>query len=210
MNWADIVLRLLLSQRDRETISGDLLEEYREDVLPARGAFRARLWYARQVASFISPVTWGLIIGITAGSLQLLDTALEPLADDTAGGMLIIVGTLLTLWTAASYVATERAGRFRDAVLAGFLVGLASICVLHFTAIVRVNVFLDQIQYREDWTNLVARFRASGFQSLRAYANYEYLTGTWLLLLIGAGAGSVCGVISGAIRCRPGLQTRLD
>lgn len=199
MKWADIVLRLVLRDRDRETISGDLLEEYYEEALPSLGALRARLWYARQVASFISPVTWGLTIGIAAGALQLIDTAIEPLADDSAPGMLVIVGTLLVLWTAASYLATQRADRFREAVLAGLLVGLASICVLHFAAIVRVNVFLDQIQYREDWTNLVARFHASGFQSLRAYANYEYLTGTWLLLLIGAGAGSVCGVISGAL-----------
>jgi len=160
-------------------------------------------------------VMWGLAIGIAAGTLQLIDTAIDPLADDTAGGMLMIVGTLLILWTAASYFAARRADRFRDAVLAGLLVGLASICVLHFAAIVRVNLFLDQIQYREDWTNLVARFHASRFQSLRAYANYEYLTGTWLLLLIGAAAGSICGIVSGTISAgvgrvfRPGSTSRV-
>ena len=199
MKSADIVLRLLLRDRDRETISGDLLEEYHEEVRPNRGALRARLWYARQVMSFVSPVTWGLTIGIAAGSLQLIDTAIEPLADDSAGGMLVIVSTLLALWTAASYLATRRTDRFQDAVMAGVLVGLATSAVLHFAAIVRVNVFLDQIQYRDDWTNLVARFRASNFHSLRAYANYEYLTGTWLLLLIGAAAGSICGIVSGTI-----------
>lgn len=199
MKWADLVLRLLLRDRDRETISGDLLEEYHEVVLPNRGALRARLWYAGQVVSFISPVGWGLAIGIAAGALQLIDTAIEPLSDDSAGGMLVIVSTLLGLWTAASYLAARRSDRFQDAVMAGLLVGLATSAVLHVTAIVRVNVFLDQIQYRNDWTNLVTRFRASDFHSLRAYANYEYLTGTWLLLSMGAAAGSICGLVSGAI-----------
>lgn len=31
MNWGDVALRLLVRARDRETISGDLLEEYREE-----------------------------------------------------------------------------------------------------------------------------------------------------------------------------------
>ena len=156
-------------------------------------------------ASSITPVMWGLIIGIGAGSLQLIDTAIEPLADDTAGGMLAIAGTLLLLWTIASYAATRRTERFRDAIFAGLLVGLACIAVLHVAAIVRENVFLDQIQYREDWANLVNRFRTSGFESLRAYANYEYLKGTPLLLILGAGVGSICGVLSGTIsilRCK--------
>jgi hypothetical protein len=199
MKWADIALRFLLWPRDRETISGDLIEEYREEVLPDRGALRARLWYARQVASFVSPVAWGLTIGIVAGALQLIDTAIDPLADDTAGVMLSIVGTLLLLFTMASYVASLRSEHFRDAILAGLLVGLAAFAVLHLSAIVRVNVFLDQIQYRGDWTNLVDRFHASRFQSLRAYANYEYVSGTPLLLAIGGGAGAVCGMVSGAI-----------
>jgi len=160
------------------------------------------------VEKYMKPaVTWGLAIGIVAGSLLLIDTAIAPLADDSPGVMLAIVGTLLLLWTLASYVARRRTDRFRDAIVAGLLVGLASIAVVHVAAIVRVNVFLDEIQYRDDWVNLVARFRSSGFQSLRAYANYEYLTGTPILLLLGAGVGSICGAVSGAIsvRCKPGL-----
>ena len=199
MKWADTVLRVLLRNRDRETISGDLLEEYREEILPRRGALAARLWYVRQIASFVGPVAWGLAIGLVAGALQLIDTAAEPLADDTPGGMLVIVGTLVLLWTLASFVATRPPGRIRDAVLAGLLIGLATSSVLHLAAIVRVNVFLEQIQHRNDWVNLVARFHASGFTSLRAYANYEYLRGTPLLLSLGAGVGALCGVLSGAI-----------
>jgi hypothetical protein len=47
-------LLLLLKPRDRETISGDLLEEYREEQLPMRGRARANYWYLGQLNSFAS------------------------------------------------------------------------------------------------------------------------------------------------------------
>ena len=71
MKWGDFVLRLLVRRRDRDTISGDLLEEYREHVLPARGPRAARFWYVRQILSFVSPLAWGLVIGVLLGTLQL-------------------------------------------------------------------------------------------------------------------------------------------
>ena len=53
--WAEAVLRALLDSRNRETVSGDLLEEYREVVVPTSGVVRARVWYLRQVLSFMTP-----------------------------------------------------------------------------------------------------------------------------------------------------------
>ena len=52
--WLDALLRGMLHPRDRDIISGDLWEAYREDVFPAVGVFRARLWYLRQVLSLVS------------------------------------------------------------------------------------------------------------------------------------------------------------
>lgn len=49
--WAHALLRALLEARDRDTIAGDLLEEYR-DRLP-HGRAPARAWYIRQVLSFL-------------------------------------------------------------------------------------------------------------------------------------------------------------
>jgi hypothetical protein len=51
--WAEVLLRTMLAQRSQDTIAGDLLEEYRESVVPAVGTFRARIWYLRQVMSFL-------------------------------------------------------------------------------------------------------------------------------------------------------------
>lgn len=55
--WAESLLRLLLSPHDRDSVSGDLLEEYRESIVPALGA-GANRWYVRQVAGYVLRQTW--------------------------------------------------------------------------------------------------------------------------------------------------------
>jgi hypothetical protein len=55
--WAEAVLRCLLRPPDRESVSGDLLEEYRAARRPALGAVRANAWYIKHVLS----VLWYLI-----------------------------------------------------------------------------------------------------------------------------------------------------
>ena len=200
MTWGEMALRLVVRRRDRDTISGDLLEEYREEILPKRGAIGARIWYARQVVSFVHPLAWGLLIGAAAGALQLLSTALDPLAEDSGGVMLVIVATLLLLWMLATLVASTSSQRFRDVVVSGILIGAATMAVAYVSSILRVNLFLDQIRDRADWVNLMARFRASDFHSLRAYVNYEYVGSLPVLLALGAGAGGCCGAVSGVIR----------
>jgi len=52
--WAESLLIHMLKPRDRESIPGDLFEEYREDRVPALGRARANLWYCRQVLSLAS------------------------------------------------------------------------------------------------------------------------------------------------------------
>jgi hypothetical protein len=47
------LLRLLLLERDREAVTGDLYEEFCQEVVPRLGAARARFWYMRQVLSFL-------------------------------------------------------------------------------------------------------------------------------------------------------------
>jgi hypothetical protein len=56
--WAEWLLRLTLKRADRESVSGDLLEEYRDTVVPARGQSAADVWYLRQVAGFMWRATW--------------------------------------------------------------------------------------------------------------------------------------------------------
>jgi hypothetical protein len=49
--WAQALLRALLEPRDRDTIAGDLLEEYRDRL--AHSPAPAKAWYIRQVLSFV-------------------------------------------------------------------------------------------------------------------------------------------------------------
>lgn len=50
--WAEAWLRASLPVRDRESVSGDLLEEYRVAIRPNRSRLAADLWYLRQVSVF--------------------------------------------------------------------------------------------------------------------------------------------------------------
>ena len=57
--WLETALLRCLPARDRETISGDLLEEYREAQVPHLGRMRANLWYARQLVGFMAARSFG-------------------------------------------------------------------------------------------------------------------------------------------------------
>ena len=59
---AELILRGLLPLDMRETVSGDLLEEYRESRVPAVGEFRADLWYWRQVGGMWLRAYWWLVV----------------------------------------------------------------------------------------------------------------------------------------------------
>ncbi|HEU4693710.1 MAG TPA: hypothetical protein VFS23_35345 [Vicinamibacterales bacterium] len=96
--WAEAILRALLAPRNRDTISGDLLEEYCEVALPQRGELGATLWYMRQVVSFI---TIAGLIRATVGWLRE-DRMFERVARSSwtwlaAGslGVLILFGSLV-------------------------------------------------------------------------------------------------------------------
>jgi len=72
--WAEALLERLLPDHARETIAGDLREEFIESVLPRRGLLGARIWYLRQVVSF---VFWFAKEGTPVGKILLLVSSLS-------------------------------------------------------------------------------------------------------------------------------------
>jgi hypothetical protein len=58
------LLLLLLPADSRETVSGDLLEEYREARMPALGRLRANLWYWRQVTGIWFHAYWWFVVPV--------------------------------------------------------------------------------------------------------------------------------------------------
>jgi hypothetical protein len=74
-SWAESLLRMVLSTEDRDSVSGDLLEEYRESMVPALGD-SAKGWYIRQVAGYVLRKTWfwGALVGAILVTRYLFDT----------------------------------------------------------------------------------------------------------------------------------------
>jgi len=64
--WAEALLHVLLPPDEAETVSGDLIEEYRETVYPSRGRWRADLWFVRQVSGFAwrGSLIWGVLLAV--------------------------------------------------------------------------------------------------------------------------------------------------
>ena len=84
----DCLLLFLLSPRDRETVSGDLYEEFLDVKLPELGQFRAHLWYMGQVLSFVPGRIAAVLLQGHALKLLCFSTAL-------AGGWLGMMDLLL-------------------------------------------------------------------------------------------------------------------
>ena len=75
--WAEYALRLVLHPRDRDPISGDLLEEYREIALPALGPARASVWYLKQVGSIMTSSQSSIPVALFVGAGVVLLGALS-------------------------------------------------------------------------------------------------------------------------------------
>jgi hypothetical protein len=79
--WADALLQLLLNAADRESVSGDLIEQYRDEIVPAHGRQWADLWYVGQVAGFLWRATW--FWAVVFGGAYLIRTAYDWLVPTT-------------------------------------------------------------------------------------------------------------------------------
>lgn len=141
--WLERALALLLSPRDRETIPGDLLEEYRDEQAPRLGALGANLWYLRQSISFLSirstggppmkaALTWiSLVTAVTGIWLAVMENILKHAGygGRTAVAALIVVEALATV----IFLMLHGGAVFRIIVVAG----AAGIGVLGISAIMR-------------------------------------------------------------------------
>jgi hypothetical protein len=197
--WAEHLLRACLASRDRDTIAGDLLEEYREVVRPTRGRLAADIWYLTQVLSLIPGVTLGLVLGTAFGISNLIMTAVMPLAEDSPAGLIAFYGPMFVVWGGAGFLAARRTGRLAPAVKVAAMVAAVTFAVFQLTLFVRIALFLDVISHRDDWRNMVASAHAAGFGSLRAYANVVYLLNTPMFILAGTAIGATSGLIGGLL-----------
>ena len=147
----------------------------------------------------MNPAVVGLLLGMGLGSWNLLWTYLNPLADDTIGALLAFYGPMFAAWGATAFVAATRTGTTSAGVTAGVLVALVTFSVLDVMVIVRANLFLEELSLRHDWRTLMARFPASGYDSLRAYINMHYLSEAPFKIFVASVIGAVMGLAGGTL-----------
>ena len=139
----------------------------------------------------------GCALGLALGSWNIIAFWLNPL-DDSVAGMLIVYAPMFVSWGVAGFVAARRAGRLVDALKAGTVFAFSTFAIFWIANIVRVNLFLDVLQDWPGWQQtVVARYRESGFESFRAFTNFEYLKDAPLKLAVPTAIGAVLASIGG-------------
>ena len=144
--WAEGLLRLLLKPEDRESVSGDLLEEYRQSILPERGR-GADVWYVRQIGWFLLRACWlpGVMIGAALVVRYLFDT-LVPTTDfvqrSKIMSWMILAVSLLGAFRTSLRTRSMRAGLLTS-TLSGALGGFISIVGGAMLAVLRPTI-LDE------------------------------------------------------------------
>jgi hypothetical protein len=120
--WAERVLQAFLTSRSFESVSGDLLEEYRETIFPARGRHGADVWYLKQIIGYAwrSAGAWATLF---AGAF-LVRAAIDWRMPTTDFHLRSTVSTLIALgiFLVAGFWAGARTGSMRT----GAIVGLVS------------------------------------------------------------------------------------
>ncbi len=119
---AEIMLRAFLTEQDFESVSGDLLEEYRESVYTTRGALRADLWYLAQVLGFAwrDASVWAVVFAVVFIGRTAMDWHVPTAEFHTRSVVSTLAG--VGIFLAAGFRAGSRSGWSA----AGAVVGLAT------------------------------------------------------------------------------------
>jgi hypothetical protein len=116
--WAEALLRSLLRPSDRESISGDLLEEYRAVRHPVLGAFWATAWYVQQSLSVLWRLMWPGLLALTGVTLLSLKVKALGYPSLVPAPLVSLEDALVYLWV--GYYASRRTGLIRTgAIVAG-------------------------------------------------------------------------------------------
>ena len=184
--WAEVLLRACLRRGDSDSVPGDLLEQYRESVHPARGHRRADLWYVTQVLGFVwrSARLWAALFAAAFLARTALDWLVPPADFHARANVSTLLGAAIVL--VAAFRAAARSGSFA----AGPIIGLATAAL---AAPLELAGAMTLLAARHDPLTLAA-IRTSGGLA-------EVLTLPLLMLLPGVVLGTIGGV-AGALANR--------
>ena len=184
-NWAEALLRVFLTPDDFDSVSGDLLEEYRDSIHPIRGESAADAWYVMQVLGVVWRGTriWAVLLGAACITRTGLDWLAPPVDFHTRSTVSTFLGVGLLL--SAGLAASMRSGSF----FAGALAGVAA------TALAAVISVLGAIFLLAIWhdAGTMAAIRASGGLG-------EVFELPVMMIVPGVVLGTIGGVVGATIR----------
>ena len=142
--WAESLLRLQLEPRDREIVTGDLLEMYRDRV-EARGRARADAWYVLEALDFTWRVygPWIILFGL-ATSVRTGFDWLQPPADFAQRSMLTTAGAFGTMF-AVGLVSSWRFASIARGVVGGIVTAVGGGMIHLFAALSLLVVRHDPV-----------------------------------------------------------------
>jgi hypothetical protein len=187
---------------EQSPIVGDLVEEYREVILPTRGRVGASLWFASQLASLVRPWMWGAAFGLLLGVENILVTAWRPRAEDSGLVLLSLAALALTFWGTIGFYAARRRQRWLDGLTASFVAATLTMVISQTANFIRVLVFYDTLQHSGEWASLIARFHASGMTDLQAFVFLDYARNTPLFIAVFIAVGTMSGALGGTLGLR--------
>ncbi|HEY7335334.1 MAG TPA: hypothetical protein VH639_10650 [Bryobacteraceae bacterium] len=135
--WAEATLRIFLKADAFASVAGDLLEQYRDSILPNCGLASADRWYLKQVAGFAlrSVFAWAALFAGAFVARSALDwfrptndfQTRSHISTAIAAALLLAVG-FRTAWQSRSFTAGAIAGFVTTAIAAALsIVGNAAL-----------------------------------------------------------------------------------
>ena len=177
--WAEAILRMVLPPRHRESVTGDLLEEYRESVLPARGPSAADSWYVRQTGGFVLRVTWwwGALSAAAVIARDAFDWFVPPETFQARASASTY--TAVALFLVAGFFTAWRSRSLGAGVLAGITTGVISALFAWAGSLIMLGLWHDERTLR-------AIERSGGLSELLTQPILVVLPGTIVATLGGA------------------------
>ncbi len=156
--WMESLLRLLLDPVNAETVSGDLIEEYRESIYPRKGKRRADLWFLRQVAGFAwrSAFVGAVILAILVSGRFAYDTFAPPA--DWGPRSAFSTWSSMAMYLFVGFWAARRTRLVRT----GMLIAVSTHLIAHVLSIV-VTVVLFFAVIRHDSAMLTLFYQTGGW-----------------------------------------------
>jgi hypothetical protein len=186
--WAESLLRLLLRPGDRDSVSGDLLEEYRLVVRPQRGHWNADVWYLSQLAGVAWRATWpcGALLAASVVFRNTIDWRLSPTQDFYARSIVSSV-TAIAMFTGSGLWGSWRSRSLRAGALGGVLTGALS-------AVIITAISLGQLAVQHDAHTMTMIAASGGLEEALLLPFVVIVPGTFCAI-VGAVIGKTLAAI---------------